>query len=445
MPDRPLTAALLDGGVVGTIRDSLYDRLPLTRLDLALMNTAPMLRLDEVKQLGFISKIWPGAKHSRFEHSLGMAYLARTALGRLLEQTPIDGQPRLTVADGRALVAAALLHDVGHYPFSHCIEELGPPVLRHEAVGRRLIESGELADVLAREWGVSPARVANLIEPRDPLSAVDALLGQLVSGAFDMDKLDYLPRDAKACNVPYGRVDTPRLLESLRVRVVDGQARLVVAEKGVSPLHSLINARQEMFDNIYWHHTNRACMVMLLRAVHEAFLAGALAPEQLIGHTDASLLALLAGPAMPAPTRDLVERLNLRRIHKRGLEVSARAGAIFDGLTDLFGQSDRRRALELRLADRLAEWSGQPVAGHEILLDIPKPERWSTDIWIWYDRPPLGFDQLMHWTDAVGLGPETLRIYEERQRRIRVVVAERLLPTIEAWRAALIEELASAL
>jgi HD superfamily phosphohydrolase len=445
MPDRPLTPTLLDGGVVGTIRDSLYDRLPLTRLDLALMNTAAMLRLDEVKQLGFISKVWPGAKHTRFEHSLGMAYLARMALRRLVEQEPEDGLPRLTVADGRTLAAAALLHDVGHYPFSHCIEELGPPVLRHEEVGRRLIESGEIAEVLEREWGVAPARVANLIEPRGPLAGMDALLVQLVSGAFDMDKLDYLPRDAKACNVPYGRVDTPRLLESLVVKTVDGRARLVVTEKGVSPLHSLINARQEMFDNVYWHHTNRACMVMLLRAVHEAFLARALTPERLTDHTDASLLALLAGPAMPAPTRDLVERLNRRRIHKRGLEISARAGALFDGLTGLFGQADRRRALELRLADRLAAWSGQPVAGHEILLDIPRPERWSTDIWIWYDRPPLGFDRLMHWTDAVGLGPETLRIYEENQRRIRVVVSERLLPTIEARRSALVEALASAL
>jgi HD superfamily phosphohydrolase len=374
-----------------------------------------------------------------------MAYLARMALRRLLEQEPEDGLPRLTVTDGRALAAAALLHDVGHYPFSHCIEELGSPVVRHEEVGRRLIESGEIADVLEREWDVPPARVASLIEPREPLAGMDALLVQLVSGAFDMDKLDYLPRDAKACNVPYGRVDTPRLLESLVVKIVDGQARLVVTEKGVSPLHSLINARQAMFDNVYWHHTNRACMVMLLRAVHEAFLAGTLTPEQLTDHTDASLLALLAGPAMPAPTRDLVERLNRRRIHKRGLEISARAGPIFDGLTGLFGQADRRRALELRLADRLAEWSGQPVAGHEILLDIPRPEHWSTDIWIWYDRPPLGFDPLMHWTDAVGLGPETLRIYEENQRRIRVVVSEGLLPTIEARRAALVEELAGAL
>jgi hypothetical protein len=101
--------------------------------------------------------------------------------------------------------------------------------------------------------------------------------------------------------------------------------------------------------------------------------------------------------------------------------------------------------LEERLAGRLAAWSGQPVAGHEILVDVPKPERWSTDIWIWYEHPPLGYDHLMHWTDAVGLGPDTLQTYEEHQRRIRLFVAERLLPAAAAHRAALVEEITAAL
>jgi HD superfamily phosphohydrolase len=441
LPTDPLVDLVPDAEFAGIIRDSLHDRLPLSRLDLALMNTPQMLRLDEIKQLGFIHRVWPGAKHTRFEHSLGVAYLVRSALQRLLRLGSAGGLPRLTVADGRALVAAALLHDVGHYPFSHCIEELGPPVESHEVVGRRVIETTAIANLLERDWQLSPARVADLIRPRAPLAGVDALLVQLLSGALDMDKLDYLPRDAKACNVPYGRVDTPRLLDSLRVRSVDGAPRIVVTEKGVSPLHSLINARQEMFDNVYWHHTNRACMVMLLRAVQEALLTGALIADQLTGHTDASLLALLAGPIMPPATRDLIDRLNRRQLHKRGLEVTARAGALFRRLTGLFAAPTERRALEEKLAACLAAWSGQPVAGHDILIDIPKPERWPTDVWVWYPRPPLGFEPLMHWTDAVGVSSAILQRYEEHQRRIRIVVADHLLPVVEEHRAALIDEL----
>src|SRR5205085_5912314 len=114
-------------------------------------------------------------------------------------------------AELRALLAAALLHDVGHYPFSHAIEELGLPVMRHERVGRQLIESDPLASLLERAWRVWPSSVAELVDP--PIGEPDAappLLRSLLSGALDVDKLDYLARDARACNVPYGRVDTAR-------------------------------------------------------------------------------------------------------------------------------------------------------------------------------------------------------------------------------------------
>src|SRR6202040_3553212 len=102
-------------------------------------------------------------------------------------------------------------------------------------------------------------------------------------------------RDARACNVPYGGVDVARLQGALRIHPnVHGHRRIVVTHKGISPLHSLLHARQEMFDNIYWHHTSRALQVMLLRAVFDALTAKALTAERLIGLTDAGLLTLLA-------------------------------------------------------------------------------------------------------------------------------------------------------
>src|SRR5204863_7190312 len=168
--------------------------------------------------------------------ALGGSRLPRRAL---CARRPSLGRTRGPSPGGLATVAAgALLHDVGHYPFSHAIGELGPPVLRHEEVGRDIVENGAVAAVLERGWGLAPRRVANLIEPREPLGPVDALLVRLLSGTLDMDKLDYLPRDAKGCNVPYGRVDAPRLLASLEVARVEGTLRIVVGDKGISPLHS---------------------------------------------------------------------------------------------------------------------------------------------------------------------------------------------------------------
>jgi len=303
---------------VTVVRDALYDRIPLSAPEIALIGSGPFLRLDRIQQLGFVSRVWPGAKHTRYEHSLGVMHLARLALAQLRSSA---AGAWITETDARVVVAAALLHDIGHYPFSHAIEELGPPVLDHETIGSRIILGGEVAGILDREWGVAPERVAALVHTeREALPPRDRVLRGLLSGTLDMDKLDYLPRDAHGCNVPYGGVDTARLIDALTL-AENGPAgadeeRCVIAigEKGISPLHSLVNARQEMFDNVYWHHTNRACMVMLLRAVQEALVAKAITAEALTtDHDDASLLALMRGQEMPDATRRLANALAERR------------------------------------------------------------------------------------------------------------------------------------
>ncbi len=408
--------------VATTIRDALYDRIPMAAPELTLLETRPFLRLDRIQQLGFVSRVWPGAKHTRYEHSLGVFHLTRLAVAHL--RTTPGGAP-VTDDDARTICAAALLHDIGHYPFSHAVEELGPPILSHEEVGRGVIEGPEIAPVLRGAWEVDPARVAAIVAPagRD-LPPVDRLLRGILSGPLDMDKLDYLPRDARACNVPYGGVDTARLIDALTViETPDGTTRVGIAQKGVSPLHSLINARQEMFDNVYWHHTNRACMAMLLRAVQEALLAGTMAPADLTGHDDASLLALLGQPGMPAETRRLTGALAERRIHKRAVEISARAFELYARLGNLFFDPAARREVERRLTTGLGEITGEAVPPEAILIDVPKPERWRTDVWVRFGRPPVGFAELMPWREVVGLGDADFKRYEEHRRLIRIVAA----------------------
>ncbi len=414
-------------GAATTVRDALYDRIPLSAPELALIGTPAFLRLDRIQQLGFVSRVWPGAKHTRYEHSLGVLHLTRLAVAHLRATA---GGAWIGEEEARVAAAAALLHDVGHYPFSHAVEELGPPIVPHEAVGRRLIEGPELGPILRRGWGIDPARGAAVVDPAGrERPAADRTLRGILSGPLDMDKLDYLPRDARSCNVPYGGVDTARLIDALRIvdlgmeRGTEEGRRVVVGGKGVSPLHSLINARQEMFDNVYWHHTNRACMAMLLRAVQEALLAGAVAPAELTDHDDASLLALLGEERMPAPTRRLTAALRERRVHKRAVEVSARAVELYGRLGNLWFDPAARREVECRLAAALAAELGAPVPPEAVLVDIPKPERWRTDVWVWYERPPVGFGRLMPWKEVVGLGDDDFKRYEEHRRLIRIVAA----------------------
>jgi uncharacterized protein len=428
---------LPDEQPISTVRDSLYDLIPLGPREEKLIGTAPFLRLQNIKQLGFVYRVWPGATHTRYEHSLGCYYLAVRALRSLLQRGGDGGLYDVSISSVQTLVVAALLHDIGHYPFSHTVEELGHPIALHEQVGRSIIENSEIATILERDYGLSPARVADFIDPprTRPLPAGDALLGDLLSGALDVDKLDYLPRDARACNVPYGGVDVARLQGALRIHPdVHGQRRVVVTHKGISPLHSLLHARQEMFDNIYWHHTSRAMQIMLVRAVQDALLCGALDTARLVGLDDASLLALLAGADMPVSSRALAGALEMRWPYKGVLEVSRLAGRLYARLDALFWDAQRRRHVEQQLAAELAAALALDIAEYEVLLDIPRPEKWEMDVWVTFAHPPVGMEPLATWVEVTGLQPDDLARYEQHQRRIRLVAPERLREALQSRR-----------
>ena len=428
---------LPDDQPVGTVRDSLYDLIPLGERELKLINTPAFLRLQQVKQLGFVYRIWPGATHTRYEHSLGCYHLAVRAVRILLSRSDHGGLQGVSKSSIQTLVVAALLHDIGHYPFSHTIEDLGSPIVSHERVGRSIIEKSEVATILERDYHLSPERVADMIDPPHgrSLHPDDELLSHLLSGALDVDKLDYLPRDARACNVPYGGVDVSRLLSSLRVHMGgEGKRAIVVTHKGISPLHSLLHARQEMYDNIFLHHTSRALQVMLLRAVFDALNDHAITAEQLTGLSDAALLALLSVTSMPVSTQHLANDLEARRPYKVVLEVSPAAGSFFRRVEALFWDPERRRRVEQRLAAELALALETEIADYEILFDIPHPEKWEMDVWISFEHPPVGMKPLMKWVEVTGLQSDDLARYEQHQRRIRVVVNERLRQPLLAHR-----------
>src|SRR5919112_1480903 len=206
------------------IRDPLWNNVRVDALALRLVDTPAFQRLRYVRQLGLAYLVYPGATHTRFEHALGAYHLARTTLALLDERGELRGVP----ADECAVVrAAALLHDVGHYPFSHALEEIG--AMHHEEVARPLISDGEVADVLHRELGpTAPGRILALIrgESQSPLQG-------LISGSIDLDKLDYLRRDAFMCGVSYGEIDVDRLINALII-VRDpetGEPRVGMIEK----------------------------------------------------------------------------------------------------------------------------------------------------------------------------------------------------------------------
>lgn len=414
-----LAASISLAEPITVVRDSVWRSIPLHRPELRLIDTAPFQRLRRVQQLGFSSWVFPGAHHTRFEHSLGTYHLARRVLVRLLR---LADEAILTAEHVSALLAAALLHDLGHYPFSHALEELELSVLRpHEVISRELILTSPIADVLETEWHVDPQSVARLLEER-PIRGVEGLLQDVLSGALDVDKLDYLVRDARHCNVPYGEVDVDRIVEALRIHDDgSGNPRLALSEKGVGPFQSLVFARYMMFFNVYWHRTCRICTVMFLRAVQDALAAGALAPAELERTDDGTLLALLQRRARPdSSSADLGVRLANRSLYKRALEyVDGDEGYAL--LAPLRKEPSQRRQVELAWGELLGTAS-RPTRGHDVLIDIPDTKSFHIDMPL-LRRSGDGW-VLARWDRRAGLDEEGVALLQRRLRRIRVVAAD---------------------
>ncbi len=181
-----------------------------------MLDTPAVQRLRYVRQLGHTFLVYPGATHSRFEHALGAYHLTRRALAALEARGELEGIPE---SERQSVTLAALLHDIGHYPFSHALEEAGFP--SHEAQGVARLGQGELRDRLRRVGGASEEEeLGRLIRGRSA-----APLQGLISGPLDLDKIDYLCRDSRMCGVPYGLVDVDRLLASLTVVAAPGGRR----------------------------------------------------------------------------------------------------------------------------------------------------------------------------------------------------------------------------
>ena len=293
------------------IRDPLWDNIRLEPAAASAIDTPAFQRLRYVRQLGHAFLVYPGATHSRFEHALGAYHLTRRALATLDERGDLAG------VDERECLAvrlAALLHDIGHYPFSHALEEAG--FGSHEQLGARRLREGELAVLLhglGGDWLIE--RISGLIQ-----GTSDSPLAGLVSGSLDLDKIDYLSRDARMCGVPYGTVDVDRLLSSLAlVEHPDGSREMGVQEKGVSALESLLFAKYQMYRNVYWHHAVRSATCMFKRAVRATIAAGGFTTAEIEDATDGTLDALLSQHDPSGLARALRER----RLYKRALDLSA--------------------------------------------------------------------------------------------------------------------------
>ncbi len=252
-----------------SIRDPIHGFIRTDELETALVQTRPMQRLRFIRQLGPTFLIFPGAEHSRFSHVLGTMHLA----GRVYDALAARSEGQLEVGPtslARRLVRiAALLHDIGHAPFSHTAEDLFEDGIDHEDMTRRLLALPEVEAVFDQLGeGIDAAAVIRVLEKSG--QGVERLLGEIVSSELDVDKMDYLLRDSLYCGVRYGSYDLERMIDTVVPLDVDGGWRIGVEHGGVHALEALVMARYYMFTQVYFNVTGKVMELHLnewLRAV----------------------------------------------------------------------------------------------------------------------------------------------------------------------------------
>ncbi len=357
--------------------------VPLTERVRLLIDSADFRRLANIRQLGLVALVYPAALHTRFEHALGVYRLALLYLRQLAHDE------RFTETVDRAaaerFIVAALLHDLGHWPYCHPIEDLHlTTVPRHELFANSFLLEGEIADVLREHWSLQPRDVVAMLSepPRDDASRI---LQSMLSGPIDIDKMDYLARDSLHAGVPYGRhFDQGRLLGGLCLNAAG--SGLAITEKAKTAAELMVFARYVMFSEVYWHHAVRSATAMLQRAFFE--IHEDLDLDLLFRQTDEPFIAQLRSAGRGPAADELLDGLfgPSRRLYKRVVEYS------------LFQEPETYRRLArkpypwlVELAQRLATLAstklGRVVAPHEILIDAPPVEREvEFDVEVYYPK-----------------------------------------------------------
>ena len=362
------------------VRDPVHGDVALTREEMRVLDTVEMQRLRSVRQLGMAYLVYPGAQHSRFEHSIGTAHLATRMVNEINAVRERAADSRLGGYDEhelRIVRLAALVHDVTHLPFGHNIEDQTGLLPRHDvperfaamfsaqtAVGRALASTGVRQEVLAI---LAPSLAAPDAQAPDHWRA-------LISGTIDADMLDYLSRDAlfTGLKLEYD----PRIFSVFRVEkrtqrlYVDLGRQGYLKEAVLSEVVRCLEARYYFSERVYYHHAKIAAGSLISKAVEIALLSGGLSFADLQRSTDAGLLDLLsrtrvADPFLADRLRITLDALAHRRLPRRVAVYPAYANAAIQAeLIQRFfgaGSAEERRRVEREMSAALAHRIGRDV------------------------------------------------------------------------------------
>jgi HD superfamily phosphohydrolase len=381
------------------IRDPIHDYIELDEMALSLIDTPELQRLRRIKQLGFSNLVYPGANHTRFEHSLGVYHLA----GNLVKQ--VDEKYR------KELLAAALLHDIGHGPFSHATEGLIERYTKksHDNVGD-ILRKGTVHDILS-ENSLSPSKIAGHIKG-------ETSPGQIINSEIDVDRMDYLVRDAHYTGVSFGLIDRIRLIHELKFN----EDRLVLNIGGLQAAESLLVSRFLMHPTVYFHHVSRIAESMCMRAAEYMIEKEGLSPRVLMRMDDVTFMMEMKNSGGFAS--EIATLLDERRLFKR---------ALYTGFGSFNKDILKLRKNINRVETEIAENAG--IGPEFVIVDIPeKPEILEMKAKVLVNRTMLPLDKassLVASLEKAQLGNWRLGVYTPWEYREKVGTAARKFFEVE--------------
>ena len=402
----------------GFIKDPVYGYIRLTDIERNVIDTLAVQRLRRIRQLAGAEYVYPAANHTRFEHVLGAMYLA----GVVVENIPTE----LSADERQEVRLAALLHDVGHAPFSHLFEPFLLKYLgrNHEDMSTWIIANSSLSGVI-EEQGFDAKELSNLAVGKASKQG-KRFLGQIISSSFDVDKMDFVVRDSYHTGAGYGSVDVFRLIYTMDI--LDGN--LAVDITALPTLESLILARLESFRAIYFHRACRAVQMMMLKALDAAKedleILNVKTPDEYLEWDDYTVWSkLLLNPKSRQIIRELSERRLLKCAYERTFFVK----------DELVSSVFTNENVRLKLEEDIAAKAKIPLS--DIGIDVPSlpsvPYHYAMDIGPIdipiFSRNRLGekvpqkITELSKVVDDLRLFMNIIRVYTKEEYRERVTEA----------------------
>ncbi|MCL1927756.1 MAG: HD domain-containing protein [Treponema sp.] len=383
------------------VRDPLWGHIYLTPGLASLTESAPFTRLHRIYQLGPACYVYPGATHTRASHSIGVYHLARRLLISLCEK----GASWLSPTGVLSFLSAALLHDIGHFPYTHSLKELD--LDDHEKLSAGIILSEPIKNLIGKA-GADPELTAAIVDKSKENAKGNTELEfyrQLLSGVLDPDKLDYLNRDARYCGVPYGAQDVDFIFSRLYPNRERG---VTIDSRGIPSVESILFSKYLMYRTVYWHRQVRSATVMIKKALLAALEQRIIVAEELYNLDDQGLFSLMAAKQRDFPDFVLAEKV--------------REGRLYTEIVSFFFDKQKHAALlpiknrkdqETRLTEEINRITSGKINADSIIIDVPEPVSFETDLFVKDENCTFG-------ESSSAFKKNTVEAFVQSLRKIRI-------------------------